>query len=298
VGVAISTTGQEHRLPFLETCVAAWDRALDGFPGASLFVTVDGTEDEATRVARAVADFTGSVYRIEREYGVETQRRGVAVSKNTGLELLIDNTNVEHLFLCDDDAWPLYSASLDKHIRMAEEDILHSMVNWGASRFRGIRKDPDGRFAWSEWTWPRGVVQYVHRSVVGVVGGMDERFGQGGHEHVEWSERICEFGFTPAPFCSPVSYAERGVEGNMMRASALWHCEDMRKPGETVEAHQRRKAALTTISRSDRDWSHINKIMSERRSNWEFVPFRASENGRASATLTLNNPSADAEESQ
>jgi hypothetical protein len=283
IGVAISTTGDEHRMGFLETCVAAWDRALPS--GASLFVTVDGDEAACNRVARAVYEWTGSVYRVGApRWGDHVppwlDRMGVAVNKNTGLELLMDNTRVEHLFLCDDDTWPLLPQSLTKHIDL---DQPHSMVCWGKSR---LSPGTHGVGAYAAWNWPRGVMLYTHRVVVEWVGGMDERFGPGGHEHAEWSRRIHQAGLTPAPFISPASYALKGVSGNpATRADALWHAEDMRKPGEMPHQWDARKKRNTTVRTKGRDWAHIDKIMAERDGDTSFVTYTAHENGRSSATL-------------
>lgn len=292
VGVAISTTGHEHRMEFLETAVREWDRCLPDH--ASLFVTVDGSTEDAERVANRVNEWTGSVYRVghpriedytSHSYGswIEGERLGVAANKNTGLELLMDNTKVEHLFLSDDDCWPLFPESLTKHIDFG---IQHSIVCWGKSRLTTT----SGGFA--EWSWPRGVMLYQTRAVVEAIGGMDERFGPGGHEHVEYSQRIYNIGVTPAPFPSPTSYATRGAQG----AGALWHCEDMRKPGEHIPDWDSRRKAITSIKRKPGDWSRINKIMTERAGSVDFVGFRAHENGRASATLCFNKPSQGADE--
>jgi hypothetical protein len=265
-------------MEFLETAVREWDRCLP--PQASLFVTVDGSPQDTQRVARVVDEFTGSVFQVGQSLSkVHGTREGVAVNKNTGLELLMDNTGVEHLFLADDDMWPLYPQSIHKHTDLP---LAHSMVCWGASRL--IKKD--GPYA--TWKWPRGVMLYATRAVVETVGGMDERFGPGGHEHVEWSNRIHNAHLTPHPFMTPASYAERGLAGSAMRAGALWHCEDMRRPGEDVGRMQRRKASLTSINRSERDWDAINAIMGEMEGASHFVPYRAAENGRASATLCTN----------
>jgi hypothetical protein len=286
VGVAISTTGHEHRLGFLETCVAHWDKALG--PGDSLFVTVDGNATDTARAAEAVREYTESVFQVgqfmrpvsenlaelKARATQPTRRLGVSVNKNTGLELLMNNTSADHLFLSDDDAWPLYPQSLRKHTDLP---IGHSMVVWGKSRLVSV-SDP-----YAHWSWPRGVVLYQARAVVDRVGGMDERFGPGGHEHAEYSQRICNAGFTPTPFITPASYATRNGKG----AGALWHCEDMAKPGETLQALGRRRKELTTIRRA-RDWEHINKIMAEREGDSSFVPYEASANGRASATLSSN----------
>ena len=282
-------------MEFLETAVREWDRCLP-VSGASLFVTVDGTAEDTARVAARVSEWTGSVFRVGHliprlvfeEDGslVEQGRRGVAANKNTGLELLMDNTKVEHLFLADDDMWPLYPQAIYKHTDLP---LAHSIIGWGRSRLVKV----DGPYA--EWKWPRGVLLYARRKVVETVGGMDERFGIGGHEHAEWSMRIHNAHLTPAPFMSPASYASRGPSGSAMRAGVLWHCEDMIRPGEGVGELQKRKSALTSIDRSERDWDQIHKIMAEREGSSDYVGYRAVENGRASATLWDNTTSRGAD---
>lgn len=271
IGVAISTTGDEHRLGFLETCVRQWCALPDVH---SLFVTVDGDDAAAQRVAEAVYEHTGSVYRVgQRPEGAV--RHGVAVNKNTGLELLMDVDRVEHLFLCDDDTWPLNPLGVARHV---ECGLAHSMVCWGDSRLM------DRNAHYASWTWPRGVLLYTHRAVVEQVGGMDERF-KGGHEHVEWSRRIHQHGLTPEPFVSPLVYAEKGVMGHATRAASFWHCEDMRRRGETVAEHRLRRKQVSTMGRK-RDWETAERVMVERDGDTSFVPYRAADNSRSSATIS------------
>jgi len=279
VGVAISTTGDEHRLGFLETCVAYWDAALGA--SSSLFVTVDGSAEDTRRVQDVVRDFTESVYQVGQPHPdliharPAGPRMGVAVNKNTGLELLMDNTQVEHLFLSDDDTWPLFPQSLSKHI---DFEYPHSMVCWGQSRLDYTQR------SYAAWKWPRGVLLYQHRSVVDRVGGMDERFGPGGHEHVEYSQRIHNAGLTAEPFVTPASYATRTGKGARM----VWHAEDMRKPGETLGQHAERKRALTSIRKTAADRRNMNELLDRQAGSDAFVPYRAHDNGRASATLCEN----------
>lgn len=277
IGVAISTTGDEHRLGFLETCVEQWDRVLP--LGSALYITVDGSADDAARVARIVYDVTGAVFRVgQPKWGGAPYNghMGVAVSKNTGLELLMTNTRIEHLFLCDDDTWPLNPQALSKHTEMAQP---HSMVCWGEDRLQTAYREH------AAWTWPRGVLLYTRRHVIDEVGGMDERFGPGGHEHVEWSRRIHQAGFTTDPFLSPRVYAESGMVGPATRAGSFWHCEDMRRPGEHTNSFRWRKRKITSVRRRGSDWAHINRVMEARDGDTSFVPFMAHDNSRASATL-------------
>lgn len=275
VGVAISTTGDEHRLKFLETCVRKWCE-IDGVH--SLFVTVDGSLADVKRVAEVVYEHTGSVFRVGQADDRETRdgHLGVAASKNTGLELLMDQPLVKHLFLCDDDTWPLSRDALDLHIDMG---IGHSMVCWG--QHRNPAPSPGG---YAGWSWPRGVLLYTRRDVVEEVGGMIEEFGPGGHEHVEWSRRIHQAGFTPTLYPTPLRYTDHHAMG----AAGFWHAEDMPRAREPFGNYRIRKQRLTSVRRTSKDWPRIEEIMAARDGDTSFVPYRAQMNGRASATLYDN----------
>lgn len=281
--VAISTTGDEHRLAFLQSSAVHWCAALGR--GDSLFVTVDGDEAAVERAYFAVEDITGSVFRVgqaDPEFPFPTRdgRLGVAVNKNTGLELMMANTGAEHLFLSDDDTYPLSADALDLHRGF----LPHSMVCWGKSRLAST----DQRMA--SWTWPRGVVLYQTRRTVELVGGMIEAFGPGGHEHVEYSRRIHQSGLTPVEFPSPAAYANG--EGNRrslgIGARRFWHAEDMPRLGEPLGNLRLRKKGLTSVRRQDGDWAKIEKIMADRDGDTSPVPYTARENGRLSATLWEN----------
>ena len=291
VGVAISTTGDEHRFDTLLKCVTAWVRALDD--ADPLVVTVDGDVSAVFRVltALSVAHPEVAVYQVGQPTdeidALKTRlmrdgRLGVATNKNTGIELLMD-AGVDHLFLSDDDTWPLSRVALELHI-----GGVHSMVCWGKHRLQSVADDANR----AEWSWPRGVMLYTRREVVEVVGGMDERFGPGGHEHVEWSRRIYQNGFTPAPFITPRLYATEPAQGFARTpgfgALNYWHCEDAPRPGEPLGNLRLRKRRFTSVRRVDGDWEHIEKIMAERDGDTSFVPYTASANGRASATLFQN----------
>lgn len=293
VGVAISTTGHTHRLDFLATAVNAWRHALptDGV----LVVTVDGDEADALRVHLALGPHVTVVRVGQPRQGWrgtkgEHGRLGVAANKNTGIEHLMD-AGVQHLFLADDDIWPKYSYSLTKHTDLSRL-LPHSLVCWGGNRL--MKPERGQRYA--EWNWPRGVMLYATRAVIEQVGGMDERFGLGGHEHAEWSRRIHQHGLTPAEYVSPASYAERGANGTIgYRADALWHCEDMRQRGQSLPQLGAHRQRITTIQRSKDDQLRIGQVMASRDGDTSFVPFSANENKRRSATLCTSLPRQGAE---
>lgn len=284
-GVAISTTGDEHRLGFLEAAVHHWRRALP--LGSVIVVTVDGGMDALLR-ATVVVDKAGpnghcggvTVQVGQVGPGIPDRLRyrdgklGVAVNKNTGIEWLMD-AGVDHLFLCDDDTYPLSRSALRAHTEMGQR---HSMVSWGKHRMKNITHANESE-RYVEWTWPRGVMLYVHRPVIDIVGGMDERFGPGGHEHVEFSRRIHQVGLTPVPYLTPLAYSTQ------TGTARLWHCEDMRRPDESSVSNGHRRKRITTVRREPGDWDKIEQVMADRDGNTSFVPYQARDNGRGSATL-------------
>lgn len=284
--VAISTTGDAHRLPLLAQSVKGW--ASTGID--RMFVTVDGDEEAYWMVVAAVG-LRVNVYRVGQPlpvalgrhiHEVREGRLGVAVNKNTGIELMMEMTDAEHLFLSDDDIWPLAPESLALHV---DQPLDHSMVCWGYHRLGWTSNGP-----WAEWDWPRGSALYVRRSVVHTVGGMVEAFGPGGHEHVEWSRRIHQRGITPALYPSPLEYAgEDAQHGQVaMRARDFWYSEDMPLPGEPIGNFRLRKNRITSVRRRGDDWKMIEEIMRRRDGITTPAPYRATDNHRGSATLYHN----------
>lgn len=277
--MAISTTGQMHRLAFLETAARGWWNALVplGLP-TTIFVTVDGSEDETEQVFERVCGFA-QVLRVGQPrfaVGPYSGRLGVAANKNTGIEALWD-AGVEHLFLSDDDAYPRRTLALEPHTRSGAP--AHSMVNWGGHRLDFNRQGQP------VWKWPRGSVLYMHRPAIHVVGGMIEEFGQGGHEHVEYSRRIHQMGLTNAPFPAPVYMSRhRG-----MGARAQWACEDMPKVGEPLPNVKHRRRKITSVKRPEGYWENAERIMSEMDGKPRYVNFRAGSNGRSPATMYPTN---------
>lgn len=263
--------------------------------GSPLFVTVDGDEDAYRRAVAAVGGLAATVVRVGQPsdgwsggpFGVRDGRLGVAANKNTGIECMMNwlgespYPTVEHLFLSDDDSWPLSTDALTAHTSMG---LPHSMVCWGMHRQQTVHWD--GENHWAFWKWPRGSVLYVERSVIVRCGGMREEFGPGGHEHVEWSRRIHQTFATPGLYPSPGSYADNRATG----ARRLWHCEDMQQKGEPLGNARIRRRRLTSVRRAPGDWEHIEKIMNEVDGDTSFVPFRAAGNGRLSATMTTTSP--------
>lgn len=133
---------------------------------------------------------------------------GVATTKNRGITALMD-AGCDHLFLADDDIWPI-APWAEPYVQDPEPHLMHC---WGNKRLL----HDDGHY--TTWTWPRGVLLYTERHVINTVGGMRTDFNhQGGGEHVEWTRRIHNAGFTTHKY-TDLTATRRGV----------WHCEDYKR---------------------------------------------------------------------
>lgn len=123
---------------------------------------------------------------------------GIAAAKNKCIELLYD-LGCEHLFLFDDDIYPLVD---DWHLRYINTGIKHLCFSFdkfsnGRTNGRIVNSIENGIIEYHE---PCGCMLYLHRDCVDKVGGMDIRYGKWGYEHVGYSMRIHNSGLIPKPF--------------------------------------------------------------------------------------------------
>ena len=162
IGIGITT---HNRPEALSQAMAAHAKYLP--PDAKLVVVDDASRDPVAR-----ADF-----RFE-------QQAGIARAKNKCLELLVD-AGCEHIFLFDDDTWPIANEWWKPYVESPEPHLAYT---WTAENFRD--KGIVGH------VHPHGAMLYVERRVLDRVGGMDPRFGVWGLEHVSWSDRIHSAGLT------------------------------------------------------------------------------------------------------
>lgn len=162
--IGIGVTTRNRREVFAETIEHIRKFAPDG---AAIVVVDDASDDP-------VPDAT---YRFLRQ-------AGIARAKNKCLELLAD-AGCEHLFLFDDDCYPIADGWWRPYV---ESDEPHLMYAWGDEYFRTDKL--------VGYLWPKGCMLYVERRVLERVGGLDPIFGVWGLEHMSWSDRIHNAGFT------------------------------------------------------------------------------------------------------
>ena len=167
---------------------------------------------------------------------------GVAATKNRGIAALMD-AGCDHLFLADDDVWPVTAEWARPYIEDGEPHLMHC---WGGRRFA----EHDGPH--SVWRWPRGVLLYAERRVVERVGGMRVEFGRWGGEHVEWSRRIHAAGLTTHTFAD-LRAAKDGV----------WHALDYRRTEPSTVGHAEREAGA----------EHRHDLYARYRGSSDFVPY-------------------------
>ncbi len=235
IGIGITT---HNRRDVFVTSLAAQQRYLP--PGAKLVVV-----DDASTSPTPEADFTFKT------------NAGIARAKNKCLELLAD---CEHIFLFDDDAYPLidrwwlpYVDSSEPHLMR----IFHDLAGRRKMKDIDIMFD-DGRHV--AYTGARGAMLYAHRSVLDIVGGMDPGYGRWGYEHVDWSRRIHNAGLTTWPFADVAESAQ------LIRCEDEFETVDRSVPGLTRERavktnHARYRRTLATRSTAYHEYREARDVV-------------------------------------
>lgn len=173
IGIGITTRNRNKII------TQALDQHRAHLPTGAVLVVVDDAS------AKPV---DGADYRFD-------QQAGVATAKNKAIELLMD-AGVEHLFLFDDDCWPIVDNWWKPYVESPEPHLMYIFGDLKKPPLlKDIRKLPaDDQH--SAWSGPRGCMLYANRVVVETVGGMDPIFNPWGYEHGDWSNRIHHAGLT------------------------------------------------------------------------------------------------------
>jgi hypothetical protein len=172
IGVAITT---RNRNDILERTRKEHLKHLP--PGAKLVVV-----DDASATPVPDAD-----YRFEKN-------AGIARAKNKCLELLAE-AGCQHLFLFDDDAYPIADDWWQTYVDSPEPHLMavyEQPTSGHNSEIEILYRDEQHIACHAT----RGYMLYVERRVLDAVGGMDPAFGRWGWEHVSWSDRIHSAGLT------------------------------------------------------------------------------------------------------
>lgn len=164
IGVAIST---RNRREMAEHSIQKW---RDFLPASAKLVIVDDASD---------VPYPGADYRFETQ-------AGIAVVKNKCLELL---EGCEHLFLVDDDIYPL-DAWAPYYVN---SNLQHACYIFDRKM---LWKEPD----YVAYDLPRGCLMYFTKRCIEKAGGFNTNFKIYGYDHAELSRRIFNMKLTPAAY--------------------------------------------------------------------------------------------------
>lgn len=177
VGIAITT----HQRP--EVLKRAIDQHMKHLPTGTLVVVVDDGSNPA-------ADVPCNVQLLRQNTSL-----GIVASKNASLNALMD-AGCEHLFLWDDDAWPVADNWHIPYIESPESHLAYQFLDLaGRNKLNdlAVLYCDDKHIA---YTGQRGVMLYYHRSAIERVGGFDPVYGRGMYEHSDLALRINNAGLT------------------------------------------------------------------------------------------------------
>lgn len=251
IGIAIST----HNRP--DVLIRALEQHLKHLPAGALVVVID----DGSKPAATVPD---GVQLLRHETSL-----GIVASKNASLSALMD-ARCEHLFLWDDDAWPIADNWHLPYIESPEPHLAYQFLDLaGRNKLNdlSVLYRDDQHVA---YTGQRGVMLYYHRSTIEKVGGFDPIYGRGMYEHSDLALRIHNAGLTTWAYADVVGSEKlihsldehEAVERSVPRPDRQALVErnvkihnERRDTGFTgyVEYRQQRDVVITTLLTSQPD---------------------------------------------
>ncbi|EDT5747241.1 TPA: glycosyltransferase family 2 protein [Salmonella enterica] len=181
IGIAIST---HNRADVLKRALS---QHIQYLPTGALVVAID----DGSKPAAVVPD---GVKLLRHETSL-----GIVASKNASLSALMD-AGCEHLFLWDDDAWPIADNWHLPYIESPEPHLAYQFLDLaGRNKLNdlSVLYRDDQHVA---YTGQRGVMLYYHRSAIDKVGGFDPVYGRGMYEHPDLALRIHNAGLSTWAF--------------------------------------------------------------------------------------------------
>ena len=258
IGIAITTHNRA------ETFIRAIAHHQQYLPPGALVVVIDDGSKPVTLVQNGV-----QLLRHETSLGI-------VASKNASLTALMD-AGCEHLFLWDDDTWPIADNWHLPYIESPEPHLAYQFLD-----LAGPRKLNDLAVLYRDdrhvaYTGQRGVMLYYHRSAIEKVGGFDPIYGRGMYEHSDLALRIHNAGLTTWAFADVVGsnklihsldeheQVERSVprpdREEQVKRNVRIHNE-RRDSGYTgyAEYRQQRDVVITTLLTSQPDPQRATKL--------------------------------------
>ena len=243
IGVGIKT---RNRPEVLAKTLPVWRENL---PPNALLVVIDDASDVPVPEA---------TFRFEKNVGI-------ARASNKALELLYA-AGCEHIFLADDDCYPLVSDWWKPYVESPEPHLMaiFDRPDGVAKRQVEILYQDDQHVAYHA---TRGYLLYAERRVLDRVGGMDPEFGTWGWEHQSWSDRIHAAGLT------------------------TWRYADVVNSGSLIysmDQHGEVKSTATDAAKRFSEGPGLEHRMQHRHSD-KYIEFRELDNVILTSLLTSQN---------
>src|SRR5690606_28043459 len=200
-------------------------------------------------------------------------------------------------FLLDDDIWPTHDGWWKPYVDSSEPHLM-----WAFQRPKGSSKNELEILYQDEhhvaYHATRGCMLYVTREVVQDVGGLDPEFGQWGWEHVSWSDRIHNRGWTTWRYADAKAAADsfysmdqqREIQSTAKESAKRWaqgpgfdRRMEKRFSAEYIEFRDKRDVILTCLFNSETDPQRGSKM----KADWEVLEdLRKSVEGRDLVVIT------------
>ena len=118
---------------------------------------------------------------------------GIPKAKNKCIELAMD-WGADHIFLFDDDCWPIQDGWSDLYINNKEPHLMYQFKLDGKNKknMQIVAQEKD-IIAYSH---TRGAMLYMTKKVINTVGGFDIGYGAGMYEHTDFTNRVYNNGLT------------------------------------------------------------------------------------------------------
>lgn len=178
IGIAITT---RNRSDVLSACLRHFSVFKPEFEYA--FVVLDDNSDkDESEINERVCVENG----FSMNYVYSSERMGIAKAKNQCLYMLGD---CEYYFLFDDDCFPKRLSWDSLYVNCYKHSGCHHLLyNAHIGPYA-----PVGRaFGVEEYNAELGVLMFMTRHCLDVIGGFDERYGIYGYEHIEYTRRAQE----------------------------------------------------------------------------------------------------------
>lgn len=233
IGIGITT---HNRNEVFAKCYAEMQKYLP--PGAKLVVVDDGSNQPVNKTLYP------EVFRFDTCVGI-------AVAKNKCLELLED---CAHIFLFDDDTWPLTEGWYKPYVASREPHLMYIFQDFSTGT-----KLNDTLMLYADqeiraFSHPRGCMCYFKQVCLEKVGGMYPGFGRWGWEHPDLSNRIYNYGLTTFRFMDVIGSKD-----------LIYSLDEHEKVVSTVPPHGDERQTLIRRNRP---------IYESRKDSKEFVPYK------------------------